>query len=194
MKAARSAVAPEDIAGDRTAGARLPDSMRQPSPGSGHWNGSILSRDRAAGGSQGPTVGAVHGLCWSPGRNVHRWVRRRDGRRSVVRPPSSPPDAALTSGGKQCPHAGVAWFVCSRVVPESLEVVEAKKQGQMAINDLADYLGVTHHRVHQMSHQLPAPRLIAGRRMWSRVKIEEWAERLCWGTKPWRRRSATVDV
>jgi hypothetical protein len=46
----------------------------------------------------------------------------------------------------------------------------------MAINDLAEYLGVTHQRVHQMSNQLPAPRQIAGRRMWSRPEVERWGQ------------------
>jgi hypothetical protein len=64
----------------------------------------------------------------------------------------------------------------------------------MAISDLADYLGVTHQRVNQMSNQRPAPRLITGRRMWSRAEIEVWAEQEWWGTKPWRHRLATVDV
>jgi hypothetical protein len=71
-------------------------------------------------------------------------------------------------------------------MPKSLEVVAAREQGQMTINDLADYLGVTHQRVHQMSNQLPAPRLIAGRRMWLEAEIEDWAIREWRGTKPWR--------
>ena len=51
----------------------------------------------------------------------------------------------------------------------------------MAFNDLADYLGVTHQRVHQMSDQLPSARLIAGRRMWSRAGVEAWADVNWWG-------------
>jgi hypothetical protein len=69
-------------------------------------------------------------------------------------------------------------------MPESFDVAAAREQGQMAINDLADYLGVTHQRVHRMSHQLPAPRLIAGRRMWSQAEIEDWAKARWWRTKP----------
>jgi hypothetical protein len=50
-------------------------------------------------------------------------------------------------------------------MPESLDVLAAREHGQFAINDLAEYLGVTHQRVHHMSNQLPAPRLITGLRL-----------------------------
>ena len=59
--------------------------------------------------------------------------------------------------------------------------------------DIANYLGVSTQRVHQLTKDpsFPTPSIQAvGDRLWRRSAIEAWARRRWWGTRPWRRRPA----
>jgi predicted DNA-binding transcriptional regulator AlpA len=64
-------------------------------------------------------------------------------------------------------------------VPESAEITRAVDRGLMRSSDVAAFLGVSRQRVDQMVEMdgLPAPRLVAGHRMWDRTEVETWADR-----------------
>jgi predicted DNA-binding transcriptional regulator AlpA len=64
---------------------------------------------------------------------------------------------------------------------------------RLRIVDIANYLGVSKQRAHQLTKDpsFPAPFIQTfGERMWRRSTIEAWARRRWWGTRPWRRRPA----
>jgi predicted DNA-binding transcriptional regulator AlpA len=54
--------------------------------------------------------------------------------------------------------------------------------------EVAQYLRVSRQRVDQLAQSsgFPQPKVVAGRRTWSRTTIERWARAHWWGTKPWR--------
>jgi hypothetical protein len=58
------------------------------------------------------------------------------------------------------------------------------------IADIAEYLGVTRQRVHQLVPTPEFPPPVAGEwsREWDAAAIEAWAAEAWWGTKPWRAR------
>jgi len=60
----------------------------------------------------------------------------------------------------------------------------------MNIADIAQYLGVTPQRVHQLvpTPDFPSPADEMWSREWDRAEIEAWADRAWWDTKPWRAR------
>jgi predicted DNA-binding transcriptional regulator AlpA len=63
-------------------------------------------------------------------------------------------------------------------VPESAEITRAAQRGLMRTSDVAAFLGVSRQRVDQLAEtdRFPAPRLVAGHRMWDRPEIEAWAD------------------
>lgn len=63
----------------------------------------------------------------------------------------------------------------------------------MDIRDIAEYLGVTRQRVHQLTPTpgFPAPVEQIVSREWDAAEIEAWAATAWWDTKPWRRRPMT---
>jgi hypothetical protein len=67
----------------------------------------------------------------------------------------------------------------------------------MNVADIAEYLGVTRQRVHQLvpSPGFPAPLARTLSREWDPADIEAWAARSWWNTKPWRGRpTASLSV
>jgi hypothetical protein len=64
----------------------------------------------------------------------------------------------------------------------------------MNVADIAEYLGVTRQRVHQLvpTPGFPAPVTEVVTREWDPAEIEAWAARTWWDTKPWRERPTTI--
>jgi hypothetical protein len=58
------------------------------------------------------------------------------------------------------------------------------------LTEIGRYLNVSTERARQIANQdstFPAPATEKSRR-WSQAKVERWAERHWWDTRPWRRR------
>ncbi len=69
--------------------------------------------------------------------------------------------------------------------------MERKAQPPMRIVDIAEFLGVSKQRAHQLvqSPGFPEPWTSTDLgRLWRRRNIEVWAQRNWWGSRPWRNR------
>jgi hypothetical protein len=61
---------------------------------------------------------------------------------------------------------------------------------RMSLSDIGRYLNVSAERARQVAAEDPTfPAPASGKpRRWSRAKVERWAERHWWDTRPWRMR------